>query len=151
MELLAWLEQSAPVEALKRSFWVYPLVNAAHILAIGGLVTTVLLMHARLFGAFAAIDRSAFVAGLRRVALGCFAAAIATGLLLFSVRAGEYVVHRAFQLKMALLLTACLNFLLFARLTAVGNETTPPARALAMVSALLWLGVLVCGRFIGFL
>ena len=31
MELLSWPERSALAEALKQSFYVYPLINAAHI------------------------------------------------------------------------------------------------------------------------
>ena len=41
MELFVWLEQSVLARALKTSFVVYPLVNAAHIAAIGALFTSI--------------------------------------------------------------------------------------------------------------
>ena len=66
MDLLVWLEQSALARALKTSFVVYPLVNAAHIAAIGTLFAGVLLMDLRILGLFQAIPAEPFVALLRR-------------------------------------------------------------------------------------
>ena len=67
----------------------------------------------------------------------------------FSIRATEYAATGVFLAKMALILLAGLNFLLFMRIEA--RDTASPAlRALAVLSILLWAAVLVCGRFIGF-
>ena len=89
MDMLVWLEQSALARALKTSFVVYPLVNAAHIAAIGTLFAAVLLMDLRILGRFQAIPAEPFVALLRRVGLTAFAFAAATGVLMFSIRATE--------------------------------------------------------------
>ena len=43
-EFLAGIEQLAFVRGLKASFVAYPIVNALHIMAIGALLTSVLLM-----------------------------------------------------------------------------------------------------------
>lgn len=154
MEFLSAIEQLAPVRALRISFYAYPLVNAAHILAIGMLLTSVLLMDLRILGFFRAQPLQPFLQLMRRVALLTFCGAVLTGASLFSIRASEYVVNPAFQLKMLLLAFAGLN-LLTLHLIASDAGGMPVAkrgaRWFAAMSILLWLGVLVCGRFIGFL
>lgn len=148
MEALAWLEQSALAQALKQSFYVYPLVNAAHIAAIGTLFASVLLMDLRILGRLAELPESPFVAALRRVALTAFVFAALTGILMFSIRASDYAGMGVFLAKMALIVFAALNFLLFVRRSR--RPSAQPPKLLAVLSILLWSGVLVCGRFIGF-
>ena len=148
MDALAWLEQTALAQALKQSFYVYPLVNAAHVAAIGTLFASVLLMDLRVLGRFQAIPAEPFVALLRRVALTAFAFAAATGVLMFSIRATEYAAMGVFLVKMALIVLAGLNFLLFVRVSR--RHSARPPKLLAVLSIMLWGGVLVCGRFIGF-
>ena len=149
MDMLVWLEQSALARALKTSFVVYPLVNAAHIAAIGTLFAAVLLMDLRILGRFQTIPAEPFVALLRRVALTAFIFAVATGVLMFSIRATEYAATGVFLAKMALILLAGLNFLLFVRIET-RDPAAPALQGLAVLSILLWTAVLVCGRFIGF-
>lgn len=154
MEFLEVIEQLAPVRALRMSFYAYPLVNAAHILLIGVLLTSVILMDLRILGLFPSQDRRPFLRLMRGLALTAFCGAAASGLSLFAVRAGEYAFNPAFRLKMLLILLAGLN-LLALRLWNSDAEglpgAGPAARASALFSILLWMGVLVCGRFIGFL
>jgi hypothetical protein len=85
--LLGSIEQLALIKALKTSFFAYPIVNALHILAIGTLVSSVLLMDLRVIGVIHRIDEKPFVRLLRRVALGAFGLAVVTGALMFAVRA----------------------------------------------------------------
>jgi hypothetical protein len=148
MEFLEALEQLGPVRALKVSFFAYPIVNALHIMSIGALWTGVLLMDLRIIGAFARIEEGEFVQLLRRVALAGFCGALLTGPLLFAVRAGEYSAMPVFLAKMALIVLAILNFLLFQWLAARGNGSF--LNFLAVVSIVLWTGVVFAGRFIGF-
>lgn len=152
--LLAGIEQLALVKGLKASFVAYPIVNALHILSIGALLTSVMLMDLRVIGAFRALPQAAFVALLRRTALSAFAGAVVTGALLFSVRASEYAAMPVFLAKMGLILFAGANFLVFMRLCRARGECEMAggvATMLAIVSLLLWTSVLFAGRFIGFL
>src|SRR6187402_518558 len=110
-EILADIEHLALVRALKGSFVAYPVVNALHIMSIGALLTSVLLMDLRIVGAFRSLPGGAFVALLRRAAFVAFGGALITGLLLFSVRAGEYAAMPVFLVKMALIVLAGLNLL----------------------------------------
>jgi hypothetical protein len=151
MEWLAPLESFGPIAALKTSFYVYPLVNALHILAIGAVVTSVLLMDLRLLGAFPTVERGPFVALLRRLALAAFVVAVASGLMLFSIRARDYAGMPVFLAKMALIALGGANFVLMTRLEAVRTAPQAAMKASAAMSMVVWIAVLVCGRFIGFL
>lgn len=152
-ELLTAMEGLAPVSALKTSFVAYPLVNALHILSIGALVTSVLLMDLRLLGAFGFVPGVPLVCLLQRVAFAGFTGAVLTGVTLFAVRARDYAASPVFLLKMALIAAAIFNVLLFRRIESrIPRSDRPPVplRLQAMISAMLWLGILVAGRFIGF-
>lgn len=146
MDSLVALENSAIAAALKSSFVVYPLVNAAHILAVGAMVTTVLMMDARILGVWKGSDD--MPTALRRVALSAFALAALTGAAMFTVNAVDYAANPAFRIKFGLILLAAINFVLFARLERRGGHGLKLPAAL---SALLWPATLVAGRFIGFL
>jgi hypothetical protein len=150
MELFVAIEQLGFVRALKGSFYVYPVVNALHIAAIGMLLTSVVLVDLRVLGAFRSLPEAPFVAMLRRLAFISLAGAMPTGLLLFSVRASEYVEQPIFLAKIALILVAALNFLAFVFVSRTGAGTAL-ARVFAVLSLLLWPTILLAGRFIGFL
>lgn len=143
--LLGSLEQLALIKALKTSFFAYPIVNALHILAIGALVTSVVLMDLRVIGVIQSLDEQPFVRLLRRVALWAFALAVLTGALMFAVRATEYAGMPLFWIKMGLIALAGVNFVAFSLLRRPAGK-----RVLACVSILLWPTVLLAGRFLGF-
>ncbi|WP_274627001.1 hypothetical protein [Arvimicrobium flavum] len=147
MELLQGIEQLGLVRLLKASFAAYPIVNALHIAAIGGLFTSVILLDLSVLGALRPPGGKAFIVLMRRIAFVAFAGAVVTGLLLFSVRASEYAFMPVFQLKLGLIALAGFNLLLFVQLERRGGSGL---RLLAAASLVLWSGALLCGRFIGF-
>lgn len=152
MEFLQAIEQLEPVRLLKSSFLAYPIVNAIHIAAIGTLFGSILVMDLSVLGWVRSVPREKLVALLRRVALVAFVFALLTGLALFSIQATNYVRNPAFLIKLGLIVLAVLNFLAFTALDRTqAGESAPVPRALAMVSILAWSGVLLAGRFIGFI
>lgn len=153
MEFLALLQQLPPVQALKSSFFAYPVVNALHIISIGTLWSSVLLMDLRILGAFPELPFKPFTRLLRRVALIAFGGAVLTGFSLFAIKATEYAAMPVFLVKMALILLAAANFLLFLRLGGKEGrmEDSRRIRIPAVLSILLWSGVVLAGRLIGFL
>jgi hypothetical protein len=153
VELLAALEQSAAARLLKTSFYVYPVVNAVHIAAIGTLFTSVWLMDLRVLGFFGAIPASPFLSLLRRVAFGAFMIALLSGFALFSVRASDYAAMPVFLAKICLILLAGCNlglFLLMGRTRSADLAPTTSQKVAGGLSAILWTATLLAGRFIGF-
>ena len=152
MEFLQAIEQLGAVRLLKASFFAYPVINALHIAAIGALFTSVLLMDLAVLGRIRSLPREKFIALLRRAALVAFAVAALTGLTLFSIQATTYARNPVFLLKLGLIVMAVLNFLAFSTLNRKSRteDASPALRVSAVASILLWSGVLLCGRFIGF-
>jgi hypothetical protein len=151
MEFLEALEQSGLARALKASFFAYPIVNALHILSIGAVLTSVMLMDLQILGAIRTVAKVPFMALLRRVALVAFCGALITGFAMFAIKAADYAAMPIFLAKMTLIALAALNFLVFLKFDQRTEMPTKWVRVSAIVSLALWLGILLCGRFIGFL
>jgi hypothetical protein len=140
---------------LRRSSLAYLLVNASHILGIALLLGPILALDARLFGAFRTVPLAIigpFLSGTAKLGIGL---AIVTGLTLFSVTPQDYVDNPAFLTKLALLMLAIINAVTLDRSEAwhaaiAGNANAARLKIQAAASMMLWLAVLVAGRWIGF-
>jgi hypothetical protein len=147
--VLEALEAFGPAAFFRTSLLLYPLVNALHILAIGALVTSALLMDLRVLGFGRRLDTETVIGALRPVAIGALVVAVLSGATLFTVQPVEYFGNLAFQLKMLLLVAALINAAAFT--TFRMHRHGAAARAMALLSIGLWISVAVAGRFIGFL
>jgi hypothetical protein len=144
------LETFGPAAFLRTSFWLYPIVNATHVLAIGALVTAAVLMDMRVLGLGRSLPLEPVIRALRPVAIVALVIAALSGLTLFSVQPRDYLQNTAFLIKMGLLVLALVNAALFTSFRA-HRQVGAAARSMAFVSALLWISVAVAGRFIGYL
>lgn len=156
--LLSTLEASALATALSGSVWMYPLINAGHVLGVALLVGAIVPMDLRLLGAWRAVP----LAPLCRVLAGCAAAglllAAVCGALLFVTGASDYAASRLFVTKMALVALATTNALALRlsgfhaclRAADAGQALPHRVRAGAAVSLLAWLVVLILGRLVGY-
>lgn len=158
MEWLAELQGLDPVLALKRSRWVYPLVNAGHLVGISLLFGAIASLDLRLLGCWRSVPPAGLARVLQPVALAGFLLAAACGFLLFSVGATHYAGQPLFLAKMLLIALALLNALLLRRSRAwqemeAGRSEDLPARLRlgALASLVLWAAVILCGRFLGYL
>lgn len=160
MDWASWVaavEGSGLAEWLRSEVRALPAVNALHVIGVGLLFGTILLVDLRLLGV-AGGARS-----FRRTAhellpltwIG-FALALLTGAMMFAANAATYVGNTAFLTKMGLLLLAGLNMAVFELATARGAEAWDTGRVPAAgrvaggLSVLLWLSVIFFGRWIGF-
>lgn len=140
MPAFDWL-QSHPI--------AYPALEAAHIFGIATLVGSLLLFELRVLG----LGRQLPAAALARLALPLtlagFGLAAVSGGLMFASQPLELIANRAFVLKMGLLMLAGINAALFhARGGLARLDGT--ARAQAVLSILVWLAVIICGRWIAY-
>lgn len=130
--------------------WAYPALEAVHLLGIALLVGNLVLIELRVFGLGARLP----VQDLARLGLGValagFGLAAASGLLMFATQPSELLANRAFTLKMLLLFAAGCNAAAFhARRSLERLDAT--ARALMLLSTVIWLAVITCGRWIAYL
>ncbi|ESW62385.1 MAG: membrane protein [Rhodobacter sp. CACIA14H1] len=150
------LADSALAAALRGSATLYLLVNASHILGIALLVGAILPLDLRLAGAFPRTPLPAIAPLLRGTAIAGLALATATGAILFTANPAEYLGNPAFRLKLLLLAAALLNATIVTRSPAWSRVLSgdPPSlglRVMALLSAALWLSMVLAGRWIGFL
>lgn len=133
--------------------WLFPLINSLHVLFFA-------VMLAALFW----LDLGLILNHWRVVPLKdsmkswlswvwfTFVASVLTGAGLFITRASAHVLNPAFQWKIILMLLAGLNMLILHRsLRKLDSMSTPSAGIAwqAGLSLVLWLGVVLSGRWIG--
>jgi hypothetical protein len=157
MSLLAffqWCEQSGIGAAIRRSAWLFPMIEAVHLLGLGFIGGAVLVVDLRLLG-FGLRRQSA--AQLSRDAqpwlIGSLIVMIITGGLLFLSEAIKCYYHGAFWFKMASLLLAIVFTFTVQRKVVLAEETRLAplwGKVVAVISVLLWSGVGIGGRWIGF-
>lgn len=152
----AWLEATALASGLRDSVWVYPLINAGHILGVALLVGSILPLDLRLLGAWRAVPVAPWWRVAAQTAVCGLLLAITFGTLLFMARATEYVESPLFRAKMALIAIAAMNALLLRRRFASSPELlevrkrTVHLRVAAGLSLVTWVGVLILGRLVGY-
>lgn len=154
-ELLVSLGDTALASWLRQSAIGYPLVSSAHILGIALLLGSVLILDLRLLGITQRGALTMLAPILSRFAACGLLLALLTGPLLFSVQPAHYLANSAFLLKLALLLLALINILLVHRLPhwqALLDGQAPALflKVTALLSLLLWLAILLAGRWIAF-
>ena len=129
--------------------WAYPMLETAHLLGVGLLLGNLALLELRVFGWGAALP----VQPLARLSLGIaslgFGLAAVTGLLMFGTQPQELLANRVFTVKMGLLMLAGCNAAWFHARQSL-QRLDRLAKLLMGVSAALWLLVLTCGRWIGY-
>lgn len=135
--------------ALQTNAWTYPVLEIFHITGIALLLGNLVLLELRVFGRGAALP----VPDLARLSLGLagvgFTLAAATGLLMFATQPAELLANRAFTLKMLLLLAAGCNAAVF-HVRGSLLKLDGAARLQMLLSTLIWLAVVACGRWIAY-
>lgn len=151
-----WVTGLPPAQFLRDSSIGYLLVNAAHIVALGVLAGSITALDLRLLRRRDTLPLREFGPYLSHLAAAALACAIVTGMLLFSVKADEYVKNPAFLIKLAVIGLAILNAVWLHAgphwRRALREPEIPRALRLhAAASLVFWLGAIVAGRWIGFL
>ena len=155
---LNWLESSYIAGHIRQSLWLYPTLEIIHITGIALLVGAAFMFDLRLLG----YSKSLSVSGLSRYLLPWsrrgFWLIIPSGILLFSTNAKALGADLTFWLKMSLLIAAGINVLIFHRLVyphllqdfGGTARTALAAKISALVSILLWIAIISCGRLLAY-
>ena len=136
--------------ALKSSVWAYPALEVVHICGIALLLGNLVLLEMRVFGRGARLEvKSLASLSLGLAGVGFFLAAM-SGSLMFASQATELLTNRAFTLKMVLLMLAGCNAAWFHGRGSL-EKLDVLARAQMVISSIIWLAVVVCGRWIAYM
>lgn len=156
MDWLQALQDWQVASFLRRSIYVYPLLNASHILALTLLVGAILPADLRMLGLFRSVAIAPFVRLMTSIAAFGAALAVVTGFLLFSVQPVEYAFNAAFLTKVSLVAAGIVLALAVRassswRMLLHEGRTGGGLRAAAFASIGIWTGALVAGRWIAFI
>jgi hypothetical protein len=149
-----WCEASGIGETIRKSSWLFPVIEAIHLLGLGVIGGAVLVVDMRLLGL--GLKRQS-AAELTRNAqpwlVSSLVLMIITGGLLFLSEAIKCYYHDAFWFKMSCLFLAIVfTFTIQRKVTMTDETRVSPvwSKVVAIVSVLLWAGVGIGGRWIGF-
>lgn len=157
-QALVFVENLAVVSALRNSTFMYPLVNAGHILGVALLVGGIVPLDLRLLGLWRKYPVMVFVDVLRITSATGLGLAVVCGVMLFATAAADYAGSTLFQAKIALVLVGVSNALILSRVAkrrairSLPMEAPMPAalRAGAGLSLVVWISVLILGRLLGY-
>ena len=135
--------------ALTASVWAYPALEVVHIFGIALLVGNLVLLEIRVFGRGSTLDVRALATLSLAIAGIGFSLAAASGLLMFATQAAELLTNRVFTLKMILLMLAGCNAAWFHGRGSL-DKLDALARWQMVLSTLIWLAVIACGRWIAY-
>lgn len=155
---LGWIESTAVSQAMRSGRWLYPAIEGLHIAGFVLLVGGALLFDLRVLGVSRSLPAQALSRLLLRGARLGFAMAAPAGLLLFSADPVGLSTNPALQLKLGLIGLAGANiaFFHYRAWPSLGgggpaSGAAPlAARASALLSILIWLAVIGCGRLIAY-
>ena len=134
---------------LRAHVWAYPALEIVHIVGIALLLGNLMALEIRVWGGAAALPVKALARLSLGIALAGFALAAASGLLMFATQPAELLANRSFVLKMGLLTAAGCNAAWFHGRGSL-DKLDLVARVQMWVSTAIWLGVVVCGRWIAY-
>jgi hypothetical protein len=155
---LVWLHDTAFGTVIRESVWAEPIIETIHVLTLGVFLGFVILLDLRLLDLV--LRRTPVSTVFRQLnpwLFGSFGIMIVTGVTLFS---GDPVLFYGtifFKLKMLMLLAAALNVVVFS--LTVGRTMTQwdvlpatprGAKITGILSLVLWIAVVACGRGIAY-
>lgn len=144
------LEATPIGDGIKTSVWLFPAIEAVHLLALAVLGGAILMLDLRLLGlGLTSHPASSVEREARPWLIGALVVMVITGGLLGLSEALKLYDKPAFWVKMvALAFALVFTFAVKAPLAHRGPGWA--ARPLAVVSLALWLTVAIAGRWIGF-
>ncbi|MFT5134267.1 MAG: hypothetical protein ACI9SC_002742 [Gammaproteobacteria bacterium] len=156
MDFITWIENSAVGMWMVDSLWAYPIILSTHAVGMSIVVGTLIVIDLRILGyaGEAAIESFAklFFVTWVGVVLNFL-----SGLALFTSDPGKFFYHPVFWTKIGLMMTGVFSaYLLWRQIKKNTGDTNAHFQAsirvkmLACFSLLLWIGVIVAGRLIGY-
>ncbi len=153
-----WLKASPLSYAATHYEWVWPLCQILHFAGLVMLVGIVGLLDLRMLGLGKGL-RISSISRMVPVGVLGFCLNLATGAVFVAGDPLHYLQNPAFQFKMAFIAAAGLNVGMFyvsglaRRTEGLGQDEEAPvgAKCVAVVSLVLWVGVMYLGRMLPFL
>ncbi|MBU3577269.1 DUF6644 family protein [Polynucleobacter sp. UK-Kesae-W10] len=157
-DILILIYSNPIAQTIRENELLFPWVEAIHVLAVTLVLGSIALVDLRLIG-IRAINRpiSNISKELLPITWMAFLVAAVTGAILFTSNALSYSQNFYFISKMILLGLAGVNMMCFQFIIGKNldqwnhyQQLPLPARLAGALSLVLWIGIIFCGRWIGF-
>lgn len=156
MELLPyfeWIEATALGDAIRQSLWLFPVIEAVHLLGLCVLGGAVLIVDLRMLGVgLRSLPIPQVVRDARPWFVGALLLMLVTGWALFSSEAIKCYYSTPFWVKITTLPFAIFMTVLVRDRIALqaGSHVDATTKLVGMTSITLWFVVAAAGRWIGF-
>jgi hypothetical protein len=161
MDIVEWLsalEQSSLGGVMRHTLWTYPIVEVVHIVGFAMLVGAVALFDLRLLGFSRTVSIRSLERHLLPWAWTALLLIVPSGVAMLSAHASDFAANPAFRIKLVLIAFAGIHAFAFHggvyRSVSAWDQHQPTpaaAKASALLSLAIWLGVITCGRLIAYL
>jgi hypothetical protein len=157
-QFCVWLDQTPVSQTIQTQAWIVPTVQTIHILAIAVIATSALMIDLRVLGVVGRDQSHARVAErFLPFVWWPLLILLLTGLVMIIGEPARSLKNWVFQLKVALILGAMvITYILQAWLSKSATSRAPAPRAgrapfaIAIVSILIWVGIICAGRWIAY-
>lgn len=153
LDVLNWVQNTGWATGIKESSLLFPIIEGSHIMALSFSVGMIMILDMRLLRiSFRSETVSSIMEQLMPFTLAGFAIEMLTGVLLFLTQAVKAYGNPFFRIKMILLVLAGINALYYQvkyypKMAEWDRTATPVGvRIVAVMSLVLWAGVIACGR-----
>ena len=154
VELALWLSDTGASAWIVEHFWAIPIIQVIHILAIAASFASILMINGRILGIAGSASLEETTARYIRVIWWSLLVLVITGFLMIIGEPVRELVNPIFWIKMVLIVIGVLFALWFhrgvIRRFPHGKEVTGGTRLAAVFLILLWMVIMLCGRWIAY-
>jgi hypothetical protein len=149
-----WLANTHLATAIRESYWLFPIIEGSHILALPASVGMIVIFDLRLLGlAFRGGPVPRMISEFLRWSMIGFVVMFVTGGFLFITQADKAYSNPFFRTKLILLLLLGINAVVYHAIFYkrmaqwdLAGRIPVGARLCGGLSLFFWIGVIVCGR-----
>jgi len=153
-EFAQWLARTQASQTIQTRPWIIPTIQSIHIVAIGIVITSVLMVDLRIFG-WAGRDQTLTQTTQRFASWlwGALCVLFVTGLLMVVGEPVRELMSLSFWLKMSLLTigaTLAVAFQIRLQRDERSLGESVKTKGLAILTLLVWCGIIILGRLIAY-
>ena len=153
-ELALWINDSRLTLWIVERFWVLPIIQVVHILAISASFASILMINARMFGIAGSSSMADTSRRYIRVLWWSLVVLLITGLLMIITEPIRELINSVFWIKMVLVVFGVLITIWFhkgvLKHVAAGRDIVATDKATGVFLVILWCVIMLCGRWIAY-
>ncbi len=150
-QLSDWLSSTALSQTIQTTSWAIPGIQTVHILALALVSAAALLLALRVAGrGLIAEPLPQLATRFTRLIWLLLLVLLASGSLLILAEPGRTITNPVFYAKMIMLAAVCLLTLWLSAGAKRAGRGSALLIAVAMLTLLLWIGIIFAGRFIAY-